>query len=61
MTAESACPRCGYCPACGRSNVPSGQWVQPPIYPWWQMQPYTVTVTNDCLSPENINGLALVN
>ena len=41
---QSACPHCGYCPACGRSNVPPGQWYVPYPYlqplPWWQQYPY---------------------
>jgi hypothetical protein len=33
---NAPCPRCGYCPHCGRSNL-SPYWPQPPIWvqPTW--------------------------
>ena len=43
---QHACPNCGYCPHCGRSNLsPMHPW---PIYPWWGIippypNPYTFT------------------
>ena len=51
---QTACPRCGYCPHCGRSNVPSGQWVQPVypyVQPWWQTQPFTTAQPNTSMQP----------
>lgn len=49
MEEKSACPNCGYCPACGRSNAPVRFQFYPPWYvpqpsPWWQpTYPWTVT------------------
>jgi hypothetical protein len=43
------CPKCGYCPTCGRSNFHPPQlrpWVfQPSIYPGTSGVPTTVTTT----------------
>jgi len=37
---EKACPNCGYCPHCGRSNQQPIIYYQ---YPYWPPQPYYVT------------------
>lgn len=34
---QSVCPRCGYCPHCGRGGNPMPYYPQP--YPWWH-EPY---------------------
>jgi hypothetical protein len=39
---ESACPNCGYCPHCGRSNAPVMPWRPAPYYPaypYWGVYP----------------------
>lgn len=38
---NGTCPRCGYCPTCGRANTPVIPWHPQPVYP-----PYYPIYTN---------------
>ena len=41
----NVCPKCGYCPCCGRSNTPPKIFIYPQPYttPYIGTTPYTIT------------------
>lgn len=34
---DKPCPKCGHCPACGRSNAPTNPYG---VYPYWPPRPW---------------------
>ena len=38
---SNTCPNCGYCPSCGRANIPAAPPWSPNTIPWYPVFPYS--------------------
>lgn len=57
---DKPCPKCGHCPACGRSNAPVYPWGLYPYQPYrpapYTVSPYPYTYWSNSTSPQPIGA-----